>query len=94
MADLQYWDTVLVIVSVVGLAVVSLIFVLRLLSRQMSRQKLDIGDCFMGIGLLFCYGVAICNIIGRTINPFAFNEKLTYIFLQLHLMGLGRIYGV
>ncbi|KAE8369893.1 hypothetical protein BDV27DRAFT_140806 [Aspergillus caelatus] len=63
MADLQYWDTVLVVVSVVGLAVVSVFFVLRLLSRQLSRQRLDIGDGFMGIGLLFCYGVAICTII-------------------------------
>ncbi|KAE8419480.1 hypothetical protein BDV36DRAFT_294074 [Aspergillus pseudocaelatus] len=75
MADLQYWDTVLVVVSVVGLAVVSVFFVLRLLSRQLSRQRLDIGDCFMGIGLLFCYGVAISAFNGAGQDIWSLDEK-------------------
>ncbi|OJJ05874.1 hypothetical protein ASPVEDRAFT_175162 [Aspergillus versicolor CBS 583.65] len=63
MASLDYWSTVLVVVPIVGILAANLFFILRLISRHLSQQKLDIGDLFMGLGLLFCYAVSLCTIV-------------------------------
>lgn len=64
MASLDYWSTVLVVVPIVGILVASLFFILRLISRHLSQQKLDVGDLFMGLGLLSTYAVSLCTIVG------------------------------
>lgn len=64
MANLDHWSTVLVVVPIVGISVATLFFFLRLISRRLSQQRLDIGDLFMGLGLLFCYAVSLSTIIG------------------------------
>lgn len=63
MANLDHWSTVLVVVPIVGISVASLFFFLRLVSRRLSQQRSDIGDLFMGLGLLFCYAVSLSTII-------------------------------
>ncbi|BCS26978.1 uncharacterized protein APUU_60026A [Aspergillus puulaauensis] len=63
MANLDHWSTVLVVVPIVGISVATLFFFLRLVSRRLSQQRLDIGDLFMGLGLLFCYAVSLSTII-------------------------------
>ncbi len=64
MAGLDHWNTVLVVVPIVGIVVATLFYLLRLISRRLAQQRLDVGDLFMGLGLLFCYAVSLCTIIG------------------------------
>jgi hypothetical protein len=66
MTDGNYWRVVLVAVPIVGAAVATFLFLLRLYSRLLTKKhQLDIGDLLMFFGLLFSYGVTISTIIGE-----------------------------
>lgn len=65
MTDGNYWRVVLVAVPIVGAAVTTFFFLLRLYSRLLTKKQLDIGDLLMFFGLLFSYGVTISTIIGE-----------------------------
>jgi hypothetical protein len=53
-----------VVVPVVGAVLATLFFLLRLYSRAILIKHLDIGDFLMSFGLIFCYGVTICTVLG------------------------------
>lgn len=59
------WKRVLIVVPIVGTAVATIIYALRLYARHMVTQKLRIEDIFMGIGLIFTWGVASCTVYGK-----------------------------
>jgi hypothetical protein len=60
----EYWRVILVVVPVVGAVLATLFFLLRLYSRAILIKHLDIGDFLMSFGLIFCYGVTICTVLG------------------------------
>ncbi|KAL3263006.1 hypothetical protein ABHI18_002215 [Aspergillus niger] len=63
MTPLNHWGITLVVVPIVACVVTTLFFILRLYSRRLVRQKLDLGDVLMGIGLVFSYGLTLCAVI-------------------------------
>ncbi|GKZ76853.1 hypothetical protein AnigIFM56816_008142 [Aspergillus niger] len=63
MTPLNHWGITLVVVPIVACVVTTLFFILRLYSRRLVRQKLDLGDVLMGIGLFFSYGLTLCTVI-------------------------------
>ncbi|GLA52311.1 hypothetical protein AnigIFM63604_009160 [Aspergillus niger] len=63
MTPLNHWGFTLVVVPIVACVVATLFFILRLYSRRIVRQKLDLGDMLMGMGLLFSYGLTLCTVI-------------------------------
>lgn len=65
MADDNYWQTVLITVPIIGAAIATLFFLLRLYSRLLKGLKLDIGDLLMFFGLFFSYGATISTILGE-----------------------------
>lgn len=65
MADADYWRVVLFAVPIVGAAMATIFFMLRLYSRAFLIKHLDVGDFLMALGLVFCYGVTICTILGE-----------------------------
>jgi hypothetical protein len=64
-SDDSYWQVVLTTVPIVGAAIATLFFPLRLYSRQLTKKKLDIGDLLMFFGLFFSYGATISTILGK-----------------------------
>ncbi|KAJ5999569.1 hypothetical protein N7451_007379, partial [Penicillium sp. IBT 35674x] len=58
----HYWRNVLIIVPIVGTAVATVIFCLRLYARYITVHQLRVEDILMGMGVLCTYGVAICTI--------------------------------
>lgn len=65
MTDGNYWRVVLIAVPIVGAAIATIFFLLRLYSRHLTEKQLDIGDLLMFFGLLFSYGVTISTIVGE-----------------------------
>ncbi len=60
-----HWRKVLIVVPIVGTAVATIIYALRLYARHMVTQKLRVEDVLMGIGLIFTWGVAVCTVYGK-----------------------------
>ncbi|PWY79319.1 hypothetical protein BO70DRAFT_260603, partial [Aspergillus heteromorphus CBS 117.55] len=56
-----YWGRTLIVIPIIASIVMTLFFLLRLYSRRLTARKMDIDDIFMGLGLLFSYGVTICT---------------------------------
>lgn len=65
MANDDYWQTVLIAVPIVGSAIATLFFFLRLYSRQLTMVKLDISDLLMFFGLFFSYGATTSTVLGE-----------------------------
>lgn len=65
MANDNYWQAVLITVPIVGAAIATLFFLLRLYSRLLTSIKLNIGDLLMFFGLFFSYGATISTILGE-----------------------------
>lgn len=63
MTPLNHWGITLVVVPIVACVVTTIFFVLRLYSRRLVRQNLNVGDMLMGIGLAFSYGLTLCTVI-------------------------------
>ncbi|KAJ5110413.1 hypothetical protein N7532_000948 [Penicillium argentinense] len=84
MAPSQHWREVLIIVPLVGTAVATIVYVLRVYARHIVTQKLRIEDLLMGIGLFFTWGVAGCIVyaaihgigIGQTILVLPREERV------------------
>lgn len=51
----RYWKNVLIIVPIVGTALATLSYVLRLYSRRFTTAGLKVEDWLMGAGLLLSY---------------------------------------
>lgn len=64
MADDNYWRTLLITVPIIGAAMATLFFLMRLCSRLLTGIKLDIGDLLMSFGLFSSYGATISTILG------------------------------
>lgn len=58
----HYWRNVLIIVPIVGTAIATIFFILRLCCRYVVARKFRVEDLLMGMGLLCTYGVAICQV--------------------------------
>ncbi|KAJ5931146.1 hypothetical protein N7466_006639 [Penicillium verhagenii] len=58
----HHWRDILIIVPVVGTAVATVVFFLRLYARYITVRRLRVEDILMGMGLLCTYGVAVCTI--------------------------------
>jgi hypothetical protein len=65
----HHWRNVLIIVPIVGTAIATVFYPLRLYSRQLVVYGVGIEDALMGLGLLFTYGVAICIVYGESQVP-------------------------
>lgn len=63
-----HWRIVLIVVPIVGTAIATIVYILRLYARHIVTQKLRIEDFFMGMGLFFTWGVAICIVYGEQIR--------------------------
>lgn len=51
----RYWKNVLTVVPIVGAALATLSYALRLFSRRFTASGLKLEDLLMGIGLLISY---------------------------------------
>ncbi|KAJ5087142.1 hypothetical protein N7456_010758, partial [Penicillium angulare] len=58
----HHWRKILIIIPIVGTAVATIVFVLRLYARHIAVHTLRVEDLLMGMGLLCTYGVAICTV--------------------------------
>ncbi|KAF9888621.1 hypothetical protein FE257_008553 [Aspergillus nanangensis] len=63
MAEPDQWKRTLIAVPIVGATLATVSFLLRLWSVHRIGRRWDIGDLFLGLGLLFSYGLTICAII-------------------------------
>jgi hypothetical protein len=60
------WRNVLIIVPIVGTAIATVFYLLRLYSRQLIVHEVGIEDALMGLGLFFTYGVATCIVYSES----------------------------
>ncbi|KAJ5198704.1 uncharacterized protein N7498_007821 [Penicillium cinerascens] len=58
----HYWRNVLIIVPIIGTAIATIFFILRLCCRYVVAQKFRVEDLLMGMELLCTYRVAICQV--------------------------------
>lgn len=68
MAELGYWNRTVISVAIAGSVIATVFYVLRLYSRRFTSGKLDVGDLFMGLGLLSTYGFLACVLISKSFN--------------------------
>ncbi|KAL5356141.1 hypothetical protein BJX96DRAFT_142368 [Aspergillus floccosus] len=59
----NHWSRTLIAIAIMTIVLATIAFVFRLYSRQKTNWKLAIEDIFMGLGLLFSYGLNVCVII-------------------------------
>ncbi|KAL2822942.1 hypothetical protein BJX63DRAFT_426773 [Aspergillus granulosus] len=58
-----YWSQTLIAIAFAGVILATAFFLLRLFCRTKTNWKLAIEDLFMGVGLVFSYGLSTCIII-------------------------------
>ncbi|KAL3484684.1 hypothetical protein BJX62DRAFT_248201 [Aspergillus germanicus] len=58
-----YWSRTLIAVVFAGVILATIFFLLRLFCRTKTNWKLATEDLFMGVGLVFSYGLSTCIII-------------------------------
>jgi hypothetical protein len=58
-----YWSRTLIAVAFAGVILATIVFLLRLFCRTKTNWKLATEDLFMGVGLVFSYGLSTCIII-------------------------------
>lgn len=68
MSDVGYWTRTVVSVAIASTVVATVFYILRLYSRRFTNGKLDVGDLFMGLGLLATYGFLACVLISKPPN--------------------------
>lgn len=65
-----HWRATYIAVPIAGSCIATIFFALRLWSRYLVRRKCDVGDVFLGLGLLFCHGISICTILSGSFVDF------------------------
>jgi hypothetical protein len=59
----EYWSRLLIALSIAGAVLATLFFCPRLDNHYLSVGKLDIGDAFLGSGLVLYYGITVTTVI-------------------------------
>ncbi|PLB40681.1 uncharacterized protein BDW47DRAFT_100645 [Aspergillus candidus] len=100
MAELGYWNRTVISVAIAGSVIATVFYVLRLYSRRFTSGKLDVGDLFMGLGLLSTYGFLACvlitvfNGLGKDAQdlPQSSSSRATFAFwLEQKFWATGQI---
>lgn len=81
-----YWKNVLTVVPIVGAAIATLTYLLRLVSCRISTVGLRLEDLLMGIGLILSYCATAFVIYSRFLPRRTYRRILLTICQQRHSM--------
>lgn len=81
-----YWKNVLTVVPIVGAAIATLTYILRLVSCRISTVGLRLEDLLMGIGLILSYCATAFVIYSRSLPRGTYRKILLTILQQRHSM--------
>ncbi|PYH98015.1 hypothetical protein BO71DRAFT_317339, partial [Aspergillus ellipticus CBS 707.79] len=96
-----YWGRTLIIVPIIASIATTLLATLRVYSRRSTHRKMDVDDIFIGLGLLFYYGLTIStvkagyNSVGYdTLSLFpSTRQRITFLFwLSQKMWPLSQIF--
>ena len=92
MAEIGYWGRMLLGVSIAGIFVATLSFLVRLYVRRCLTKNLDISDLFMGLGLFAVYGFTACAIAGKSPSVYWFSTVTYTTPDKLPLVGSDTMF--